>query len=228
MEAWRLFRSLNRVQRNTFVACFLGWALDALDFFLLTFVFAAVARDFGKTVPEVVFASHAHADDAADRRAPFRNAGRSLRSARAADDRHRFLFSDRIAHRVRAELHRVLDPARALRDWDGWRVGIGCITGDGDIAGEIARPFLRYFAAGLRFRLSAGSDRLCARLPAFRMAWTLYRWRHAGVAGDLHSRACSGIRGLGTTSGGDHSRRLRDLLRKPCANTGASFFTRFC
>ena len=57
MEAWRLFRSLNRVQRNTFVACFLGWALDALDFFLLTFVFAAVARDFGKTVPEVVFAS---------------------------------------------------------------------------------------------------------------------------------------------------------------------------
>ena len=56
MEAWRLFRSLNSVQRNTFVACFLGWALDALDFFFLTFVFAAVARDFGKTVPEVVFA----------------------------------------------------------------------------------------------------------------------------------------------------------------------------
>jgi MFS transporter, SHS family, lactate transporter len=57
MEAWRLFTSLNRVQRNTFVACFLGWALDALDFFLLTFVFSAVARDFGKTIPEVAFAS---------------------------------------------------------------------------------------------------------------------------------------------------------------------------
>jgi SHS family lactate transporter-like MFS transporter len=57
MEAWRLFKSLNRVQRNTFVACFLGWALDALDFFLLTFVFSAVARDFGKTIPEVAFTS---------------------------------------------------------------------------------------------------------------------------------------------------------------------------
>ncbi len=57
MEAWRLFRSLDRTQRHTFLACFLGWALDALDFFLLTFVFAAVARDFGKSIPEVVFTS---------------------------------------------------------------------------------------------------------------------------------------------------------------------------
>ncbi|MDQ6808432.1 MAG: MFS transporter [Verrucomicrobiota bacterium] len=57
MEAIELFKSLNRDQRNTFLACFLGWALDALDFFLLTFVFSAVAQEFGKTVPEVAFAS---------------------------------------------------------------------------------------------------------------------------------------------------------------------------
>ena len=57
MEAIRLFKALTRDQRNTFLACFLGWALDALDFFLLTFVFAAVAQEFGKTVPEVTFAS---------------------------------------------------------------------------------------------------------------------------------------------------------------------------
>ena len=57
MEALRLFRSLTRDQRNTFVACFLGWALDALDFFLLTFVFSAVAKEFGKTIPEVAFTS---------------------------------------------------------------------------------------------------------------------------------------------------------------------------
>ena len=29
MEAIRLCRALTRDQRNTFVACFLGWALDA-------------------------------------------------------------------------------------------------------------------------------------------------------------------------------------------------------
>src|SRR5438045_2254027 len=57
MEAIRLFRMLNRDQRNTFVACFLGWALDALDFFLLTFVFSAVGQEFGRTVPEVAFTS---------------------------------------------------------------------------------------------------------------------------------------------------------------------------
>src|SRR5438270_2193695 len=56
MEALRLFRSLDRVQRNTFIACFLGWTLDALDFFLLTFVFVPVAHDFGRTIPQVTFA----------------------------------------------------------------------------------------------------------------------------------------------------------------------------
>jgi MFS transporter, SHS family, lactate transporter len=56
MEALSLLRSLNRVQRNTFIACFLGWTLDALDFFLLTFVFVPVAHDFGKTIPQVTFA----------------------------------------------------------------------------------------------------------------------------------------------------------------------------
>src|SRR3989440_3559831 len=56
VEAIRLFKSLNRAQRNTFVACFLGWALDALDFFLLTFVLVPVASDFGRSIPEVAFA----------------------------------------------------------------------------------------------------------------------------------------------------------------------------
>src|SRR6266700_386626 len=56
MEAVRLFKSLNRTQRNTFIACFLGWTLDALDFFLLTFVFIPVAHEFGRTIPQVTFA----------------------------------------------------------------------------------------------------------------------------------------------------------------------------
>ena len=55
MDAIRLFKSLDRVQRNTFIACFLGWTLDALDFFLLTFVFAPVAHDFGRTIEQVTF-----------------------------------------------------------------------------------------------------------------------------------------------------------------------------
>ncbi len=56
MEAIRLFKALTREQRNTFVACFLGWTLDALDFFLLTFVLIPVAHEFGRTIPQVAFA----------------------------------------------------------------------------------------------------------------------------------------------------------------------------
>ena len=56
MEAVRLFQSLDRNQRNTFLACFLGWALDAFDFFLLTFVMVQMANDFGKSIAEMSYA----------------------------------------------------------------------------------------------------------------------------------------------------------------------------
>ena len=51
-------RALSRVQRNTFSACFLGWTLDAFDFFLLTFCLKAIAADFHvgvKQVAEAIF-----------------------------------------------------------------------------------------------------------------------------------------------------------------------------
>jgi MFS transporter, SHS family, lactate transporter len=56
LEFVRLFKLLNRDQRNTFVACFLGWALDALDFFLVTFVLVPIGQDFGRSIPKVAFA----------------------------------------------------------------------------------------------------------------------------------------------------------------------------
>src|SRR5881398_1728611 len=56
VEAIRLFKLLDRDQRNTFVACFLGWALDAFDFFLLTFVLVPMAHDFSTTVADLSYA----------------------------------------------------------------------------------------------------------------------------------------------------------------------------
>jgi SHS family lactate transporter-like MFS transporter len=56
VEAIRLFKTLNRDQRNTFLACFLGWALDAFDFFLITFVLIPIGRDFHRSIPHVAFA----------------------------------------------------------------------------------------------------------------------------------------------------------------------------
>lgn len=39
--------------RNALIAGFLGWTLDAFDFFVLTFVIADVAHDFHRSVPEI-------------------------------------------------------------------------------------------------------------------------------------------------------------------------------
>ena len=47
---------LTSAQKRTFTASFLGWTLDAFDFFLVTFVVARIAGDFGRSIPEVAFA----------------------------------------------------------------------------------------------------------------------------------------------------------------------------
>jgi len=41
--------------RHTLLASFLGWTLDAFDFFVLIFVVSAIASDFHRTVPEIAF-----------------------------------------------------------------------------------------------------------------------------------------------------------------------------
>src|ERR1041384_8632023 len=56
VEAIRLLRSLDRTQRHTFFACFLGWALDAFDFFLLTFVIVPMAHDFSTSIADLGYA----------------------------------------------------------------------------------------------------------------------------------------------------------------------------
>jgi len=56
MEFVSHFRRLTPVQRNTFVACFLGWSLDAFDFFILTFCVSAIATQFQAKVSAVVAA----------------------------------------------------------------------------------------------------------------------------------------------------------------------------
>jgi SHS family lactate transporter-like MFS transporter len=46
-------RAARANERNALIAGFLGWTLDAFDFFVLTFVLAQVARDFGRSVPAI-------------------------------------------------------------------------------------------------------------------------------------------------------------------------------
>ncbi|MGA8367611.1 MAG: MFS transporter [Candidatus Acidiferrales bacterium] len=39
--------------RNALIAAFLGWTLDAFDYFILVFVLASVALDFHKSIPQI-------------------------------------------------------------------------------------------------------------------------------------------------------------------------------
>jgi SHS family lactate transporter-like MFS transporter len=49
----RRLQNLTPVQRNTFIACFLGWSLDAFDYFILTFCVTAIGKDFHAQVSAV-------------------------------------------------------------------------------------------------------------------------------------------------------------------------------
>jgi MFS transporter, SHS family, lactate transporter len=53
MEFLGHFRRLTPLQRNTFTACFLGWSLDAFDFFILTFCVSAIAAQFQTKISAV-------------------------------------------------------------------------------------------------------------------------------------------------------------------------------
>src|SRR5580700_2273186 len=53
MEFIGHLRRLTAVQRNTFVACFLGWSLDAFDFFILIFCVNALALQFQTKVSAI-------------------------------------------------------------------------------------------------------------------------------------------------------------------------------
>ena len=47
---------LTTAQKRTVLAAYLGWTLDAFDFFLLTFVIKDIAKEFGVGVPDVAYA----------------------------------------------------------------------------------------------------------------------------------------------------------------------------
>jgi len=53
MEFIGHFRRLTAVQRNTFIACFLGWSLDAFDFFILILCVNALATQFHEKVSAI-------------------------------------------------------------------------------------------------------------------------------------------------------------------------------
>jgi MFS transporter, SHS family, lactate transporter len=54
--AWKELGNLNRKQWNAILACYLGWTLDAFDYFILIFVFPDIGQTFGVEHTPVTYA----------------------------------------------------------------------------------------------------------------------------------------------------------------------------
>jgi MFS family permease len=55
MNVLEQLKTLTSKQRSTVIACFLGWTLDAFDFFILVFVIEDIAKELGTNVTAVTF-----------------------------------------------------------------------------------------------------------------------------------------------------------------------------
>ena len=147
-------------QKKTILAAFLGWMLDAFDFFLLTFLLKDIAKEFGVEVPAVAYALFLTL--------AMRFVGAFI-FGRLGDrwGRKPALMLDILCYSILGALAAFspnltvfLDPARAVRRRHGRRVGPRQFAGDGIHSAAGARARVRHSAVRLPDRLPARRDRL--------------------------------------------------------------------
>ena len=180
-------------QKHVVAASFLGWSLDAFDFFLLVFVLKDIAAEFHTDISDGHLRDPADAGDAPDRRVHFRPRRRPLGPPADPDGRHPVVFGDRVRLRLLAQSDRADRAARALRRRDGRRMGRRRLADDGNHSAARARLRLRAAAIGLSGRLFHGLDRLWRAVSLYRLARHVHGRRDPGAAGALYPPQRSGI-----------------------------------
>ena len=184
------------MQRNTFIACFLGWSLDAFDFFILIFCVSAIATEFHAQVSaifEAIFLTLA-----------MRPVGAFLFGTIADRfGRRPALMIDIVAFSV-FELASAFAPSlhiflimRALFGIAmGGEWGVGAALAFETLPTE-NRGFFSGAAAGrLRSGLPAGGAAVRHVISLHRLAWNVCGRRAAGISGDLHSHESGRIAGV--------------------------------
>ena len=125
-------KSLEPSQRSAIWASYLGWTLDAFDYFLLVFMLKAIADRIRHRRQGGDRRDHPDARRAADRRVRVRLARRAFRPPPGADGRHHPLLAVRVRLRLRAVADQPARPPLPVRDRDGRRMGARRQPGDGD------------------------------------------------------------------------------------------------
>ena len=123
--------NLTGQQIRTIVAAYLGWTLDAFDFFVLTFVIRDIAKEFGVEVSAVAYALFLTLAMRFVGAFIFGRIGDQLGPQAGADAGHSVLFDHRRARGLLAQPDRVPDPAGAVRRRHGRRMGPRQLAGDG-------------------------------------------------------------------------------------------------
>src|SRR5581483_3559259 len=129
---------------------------------------------------------HPYFGHASRRRVHFWFARGPVWAAHAADDRHHFLLSHGVAHRVLSELHMAVDLSRALRNRHGRRMGTWRVTGDGNPADCSTWVVLGNFTTRLCVWLSAGGRCVLDRVSILRVARPLRRGSAARISCVVH------------------------------------------
>ena len=171
-----------RAQREVLAASFLGWMLDAFDFFLVVFVLDRLAIDFDTSRKSVTYALLLDPGDAAAWSFFVRAPCRSIWPAPSADQQCAAVCGDGDGLSVRAVSVDIPVSACALRRCHGRRVGRRGFSGIRERADQIARTRIGHSPGRLPRRLSAGSRRIRAAVRAHRLARHVSDRRGAGAA----------------------------------------------
>ena len=140
---WEMLRALTPAQRNAAVASYLGWMLDAFDFFILVMVMRHVAKDFQTTKEAVTYAILLTL--------AMRPLGALCFGLLADRFGRRPTLMFNIAFFSVMELLSGFAPSLTF-----FLVGGGCVAGDGNDPTANARCTFRHFATGLPGWLSTG------------------------------------------------------------------------
>src|SRR5258707_3720484 len=149
MNVFALMGSLNREQRNAFMASFLGWTLDAGCLRLLPahIRHASYRQRFSSSSSCYRFHHYTNVVVTPVGSTHFRYPCRPLRPTHSPDDRHHLLFSVRIAHRFLAKLFCLLYTAWTIWDCYGWRMRPWFFVGYGVATNSIKRTIFRHTPA---------------------------------------------------------------------------------
>ena len=184
-------------QRNALIASFLGWTLDAFDFFIVVMVLTEISRDFKRSYAEMAFTLSVTL--------AFRPVGAFIFGLLADRYGRRIpLMIDVIFYSV-IEIASGLAPnyttflvlAGALRHRDGWGMGSRGFAGNGGGAVALARHFIRRSSGGLCDRLSHGFTGLSVCFSRFGMAGDVLYRRRSCYPCLVHSPQGQRIRGMG-------------------------------